>query len=68
MRIVSSSSSASKIKAAIVSDNDSQRQRLWCVLNTILSRVRFIGSLNDYPELKKNDFGVVIEDYEDGNY
>jgi len=31
-------------------------------------RVRFIGPLDDYPELKKNDVGAVIENYEDGNY
>jgi hypothetical protein len=24
--------------------------------------------LDDYPELKKNDVGAVIENYEDGNY
>ena len=31
-------------------------------------RVRFIGPLDDYPDLKKNDVGAVIGDYEDGNY
>lgn len=31
-------------------------------------RVRFIGSLDDFPELRKNDIGAVIEDYGDGNY
>ena len=29
----------------------------------LFSRVRFIGPLDDYPELKKNDVGAVIEDY-----
>ena len=32
------------------------------------SRVRFIGPQQEFPELKKNDVGTVIEDYEDGNY
>lgn len=34
----------------------------------LFSRVRFIGPLDDYPELKKNNVGAVIEDYGDGNY
>ena len=32
------------------------------------SRVRFIGSTVDFPELKENDVGAIIEDYGDGNY
>ena len=34
----------------------------------LYSRVQFTGSTNDFPELKENDVGVIIEDYEDGNY
>lgn len=32
------------------------------------SRVRFIGPIVDFPELKENDIGAIIEDYGDGNY
>ena len=32
------------------------------------SRVRFIGPTVDFPELKENDIGAIIEDYGDGNY
>lgn len=34
----------------------------------IYSRVRFVGSAVDFPELKRNDIGAIIEDYGDGNY
>lgn len=34
----------------------------------IYSRVQFVGPSYDFPELKKNDIGAIIEDYGDGNY
>lgn len=34
----------------------------------IYSKVRFIGSKEDFPELNTNDIGYIIEDYNDGNY
>lgn len=34
----------------------------------LYSRVRFIGAVDDYPDLRVGDIGYVIEDYDDGNY
>ena len=34
----------------------------------IYNRVRFVGPVKDYPDLRIGDIGYVIEDYEDGNY
>lgn len=32
------------------------------------SLVRFVGTSIDFPELKENDIGAIIEDYGDGSY
>lgn len=34
----------------------------------LYSRVKFIGEFDQFPMLKENSYGYVIEDYEDGNY
>jgi hypothetical protein len=34
----------------------------------LYSRVRFIGSVSEFPELRENDIGAIIEDYRDGYY